>query len=275
MVVVVDLIMVTASTGGDEYASWEEAIKGYERQRRGSRGMTDAPVARASIATPGVQSDEARRNVEFNVGKGRRLAPANLEQDGRMFNVIGMRSQQAGNSGDSSSMDVWLGNGLIDPKKGRKTGEHARAGQKSFVLEHGQRGAVREDAWLGNEKVNPSKGRGHVPDPAMMKGRSSLFDHMHQKPMNPKMDEERDAWIGHPLHKTSKGRKVRRERDRLQTRKTRENTPVAPSPPLREARSRWIREGQRRSPRADASRGRPFQCAHPCMWSPQVGEWAT
>ena len=195
----------TMDPGAERYSSWEEAIKGYEREHRGA-GQEAAVIARAPMATPGVQTDREMRDVEFNVGKGRRLAPVNREQNERMFSVIGMRSQQSPSSaggeeqgGASSMMDVWIGNSLIDPKKGRKT---------SMV--GGAPPARETDAWLGNEKVNPSKGRGHVPDPAMMKGRSSLFDHMHQKPMNPKMDEERDAWIGHPLHKTNKGRKVRR-----------------------------------------------------------------
>ena len=207
--------------------SWGGDLRRYEAEKRGELQPAPAPrvpLARRNTSAMAGNDDDVGLKIEFNVGKGRRLAPANPEANERMFGVIGMGtepifSQEASHGGggddqtqaakpvcESHHPDVWIGNTLINPNKGRKpTGEQLATGQKSFVIE--QSGAVREDAWLGNVKVNPAKGRGHVPDPAMKKGRSSLFDHMHQKPMNPNVGEERDNWIGHPLHKTGKGRK--------------------------------------------------------------------
>ena len=210
--------------------SWGGDLRRYEAERRGELQPAAAPpvpLARRNTSAMAANDDDVGLKIEFNVGKGRRLAPSNPEANERMFGVIGMGTQpifsnashgpsSAGGGNDqapkpvreteSHHPDVWIGNTLINPNKGRKpTGEQLATGQKSFVIE--QSGAVREDAWLGNVKVNPAKGRGHVPDPAMKKGRSSLFDHMHQKPMNPNVGEERDNWIGHPLHKTGKGRK--------------------------------------------------------------------
>ena len=206
------------------YASWEDAIKDYEYQKR-TKPVPPAEKqeliirkGNESLISATTEADEESLKIEFNLGKGRRLAPPNTEQNARMFGVIGMGTQPIFASDEttesleteekleSTHPDVWIGNTLINPNKGRKpTGENLAQGQKSFVIE--QSGAVREDAWLGNHKVDPSKGRGHVPDPAMMKGRPDLFDHMHQKPINPNIHEERDNWIGNPIHKTGKGRK--------------------------------------------------------------------
>lgn len=115
-----------------------------------------------------------------------------------------------------SEKDSWMGNALLDPKKGKVVDPPPLAnGRKDLfdVIQYagltGRRreGDKSEDAWIGHRHVDPTKGKLSVPEPDNRKGRKDLFAVLNYQPKKPE-DKSSDSWIGHRLVDPTKGRSV-------------------------------------------------------------------
>jgi len=114
-----------------------------------------------------------------------------------------------------SEKDTWMGNALLDPKKGKIVlPQPLGNGRKDLfdVLQYagmtGRRreGDKSEDSWIGNRHVDPTKGRGSsYTEPETRKGRKDLFAVVNHQPKKPE-DKSSDSWLGHRLVDPTKGR---------------------------------------------------------------------
>ena len=129
-------------------------------------------------------------------GSSRRMVPRPGGESSRKMNgAIYHREVQHATS-DGCSGDSWLGNQLIDPAKGRKSGPKS--------LQHRNLDNARtNDAWLGNILVDPTAGRRSLPAPGGDRGRKDLFSLICQRGVKDKLNSQLimdgetagDAWL--------------------------------------------------------------------------------
>eukprot|EP00891_Asterochloris_glomerata_P000928 jgi/Astpho2/928/Aster-00766 len=120
----------------------------------------------------------------------------------------------------SPSLDAWMGNALVDPKKGKlglqpPTDPKGRNGLMD-VLNMRNPGQPSDDSWMGHQLVDPSKGKAHCPGPEQRMGRQDLFEIFQQRALkepNKGASAGRaqdgplsDAWIGNQLIDPQKGK---------------------------------------------------------------------
>lgn len=109
--------------------------------------------------------------------------------------------------------DVWIGNPLINPLKGKGHARPPSNGRKHNlfdVLHAGSPGQPSDDSWLGNPKVDPSRGKAHPEGPEQRRGRRDLTDVFTQSILHETVEKRHelmkrgadplaDGWMGHPF----------------------------------------------------------------------------
>ncbi|KAK9810433.1 hypothetical protein WJX72_010647 [[Myrmecia] bisecta] len=144
--------------------------------------------------------------------------PSPSVKDGR----DGLFGTLQGTEAGPPTIDSWLGNSLIDPKKGRKPARPPPdpKGRKDLfdVLNLRSPTDPSGDSWLGHQLIDPSKGKASAPGPEQRMGRQDLFEIFQQrllhKAIAAKSNGARgkdgaltDSWIGNMLIDPAKGRR--------------------------------------------------------------------
>jgi len=74
--------------------------------------------------------------------------------------------------------DVWFGNPLIDPTKGKRPSrlpDDPKGRKDLFDVLHARNpGMPSDDSWLGHSKIDPAKGKAHPMGPEERRGRRDL-----------------------------------------------------------------------------------------------------
>ncbi|EEH59701.1 uncharacterized protein MICPUCDRAFT_64208 [Micromonas pusilla CCMP1545] len=151
------------------------------------------------------------------VGANRQVAQGTANPTGRVNLFDTMQFTDHTSRSDTckkpANKDGWLGNRLLDPRKGRNCESKSpkKDGRKNlYGLLQGEYSSEdnSKDGWVGHPLYDPSNGRKPMQEtPASRKGRSDLFATLQNQPKKLE-DKSLDAWVGHRLYDPACGRKV-------------------------------------------------------------------